>query len=88
MASHEFTIQGVTTMTTLDNEAPFLAHHGVPKQKWGERRYQNEDGSLTPLGREHRRLTRPSRAKSKSSETEAKPSLKQVLANKKEVQNQ
>lgn len=71
-------------MTTLDNEAPFLAHHGVLNQKHGVRRYQNKDGSLTPLGREHRRLTRPSRAKSKSSETETtKPSLKQVLANKK-----
>lgn len=84
MASHEFTIQGVTTMTTLDNEAPFLAHHGVPNQKWGERKYQNKDGSLTPLGREHRRLTRPSRAKSKSSDSETtKPSLKQIYANKK-----
>lgn len=71
-------------MTTIDNEAPFLAHHGVPNQKWGERKYQNKDGSLTPLGREHRRLTRPSRAKSKSSDSEStKPSLKQVLANKK-----
>lgn len=30
-----------------------LMHHGVKLQKWGVRRYQNEDGSLTPLGREH-----------------------------------
>ena len=28
-----------------------LYHHGIPGQKWGRRRYQNPDGSLTALGR-------------------------------------
>ena len=28
-----------------------LYHHGVKGQKWGVRRYQNEDGSLTPAGK-------------------------------------
>ena len=31
----------------------FLAHYGVKGQKKGVRRYQNEDGSLTPEGRNH-----------------------------------
>lgn len=28
----------------------YLAHHGIKGQKWGIRRYQNEDGTLTPEG--------------------------------------
>jgi len=29
-----------------------LYHHGIPGQRWGHRRFQNEDGSWTPEGRE------------------------------------
>ena len=31
-----------------------LCHHGVKGQKWGVRRYQNKDGSLTAEGRKRR----------------------------------
>lgn len=31
----------------------YLVHYGTKGQKWGERRYQNPDGSLTALGRIH-----------------------------------
>lgn len=30
----------------------YLAHHGIKGQRWGIRRYQNADGSLTAEGRE------------------------------------
>lgn len=30
-----------------------LSHSGIKGMRWGRRRYQNQDGSLTPLGRSH-----------------------------------
>ena len=31
----------------------YLAHYGVKGMKWGVRRYQNEDGTLTTQGKQH-----------------------------------
>ena len=31
----------------------YLMHYGIKGQKWGIRRYQNPDGTLTPEGRIH-----------------------------------
>lgn len=45
-------------MKLISNE-DYLAHHGVKGQKWGIRRFRNEDGSLTDAGK--RRIQRASK---------------------------
>ena len=37
----------------MDDE---LMHYGIKGQKWGVRRFQNEDGTLTPAGRKKYKL--------------------------------
>ena len=36
---------------TLPSDPNYLKHFGIPGMKWGERRYQNEDGTLTEAGK-------------------------------------
>lgn len=38
-------------MYARQQEKNALMHHGIKGQKWGIRRYQNPDGTLTPEGR-------------------------------------
>jgi hypothetical protein len=43
-------------------ENAWLAHHGIPNQKWGVRRFQNPDGTLTEAGKKrYRGNTEPKR---------------------------
>lgn len=37
--------------TTPLYDSNYLAHYGIKQQKWGYRRFQNEDGTLTEAGR-------------------------------------
>lgn len=55
----------------------YLAHHGILGMKWGLRRYQNKDGSLTPAGKN--RYAGPSNPRHKPSN--AKKLAKQRAAN-------
>lgn len=54
-----------------------LYHYGVPGQRWGFRRYQNPDGTLTPAGR---------RRANKLAEKYAKVTGKKLIVKKRSVQ--
>ena len=45
----------------------WLAHHGILGQKWGVRRFQNKDGSLTAAGK--KRYDKDGKSKDAESET-------------------
>lgn len=47
--------KSVNTFYEVVNGNSDLTHHGIKGQKWGVRRYQNEDGSLTAAGKERER---------------------------------
>ena len=38
------------------HEEPYLMHYGVKGMKWGVRRYQNADGTLTAKGKERQKI--------------------------------
>ena len=42
---------GTYSLVHSDDEGIYLAHHGVKNQRWGVRRFQNPDGSLTEEGK-------------------------------------
>ena len=42
---------GTYSLVHADDEGDYLAHHGVKGQRWGVRRFQNPDGSLTEKGK-------------------------------------
>ena len=57
-------------------ESNYLEHHGIKGQKWGMRRFQNEDGSLTPEGKERYGVDSDSDGSKKQSRPETREERK------------
>lgn len=54
------------------DENIYLTHHGILGQKWGVRRYQNADGSLTEAGKKHYALEGSNRSTRRDARKDAK----------------
>ncbi len=65
------------------DDSYYLSHHGIKGQKWGVRRWQNSDGSLTEAGREHYGKGLPRVAKSMRERGLAKTNKRIDKGNKK-----
>ena len=58
-----------------------LYHHGIKGMRWGIRRFQNRDGSLTPQGKRRRRENDAEEAKQKAESTTSKPKSAKEMTN-------
>ena len=68
--------------TKIVQEEDYLEHHGIKGQKWGIRRYQNADGSLTEEGK-RRYDIKEAKIKAKAEKAVAKANLKAAKINAK-----
>ena len=59
------------TAVMQEEDQNSLEHYGVKGQKWGQRNYQNPDGSYTELGKERRRVAFIREEKRKKEEADA-----------------
>lgn len=62
----------------LTHPYDWMAHYGIPGMKWGKRRFQNKDGSLTPAGQ--KRYAKIARKHIRKSKGDPKAFLKEGVS--------
>lgn len=65
----------------------YIQHHGIKGQKWGVRRYQNKDGTLTAAGKKRVKSLNPTSDKQYTGSRHDSEAYKQYRMNK-EADNQ
>ena len=68
---------------SVNDYRDYLEHHGIPGMRWGVRRYQNKDGSLTSSGRKHYSSEAKAERKAKKAEAKAAKRREKILNNPK-----
>lgn len=58
------------------NDPNALIHYGIKGMKWGVRRYQNEDGTLTSSGKKRYDVSAPATKKSSTKRSKSKSTAK------------
>lgn len=62
----------------MNHNTEFIAHYGVKGMKWGVRRYQNKNGSLTPAGKDRERIRNEKKARNELSKNRRTASLEEL----------
>lgn len=62
----------------MEKYEAMLKHHGIKGQKWGIRRYQNPDGSLTALGKKRESSRNDKEKKARKAEAKNRRTMSDV----------